>query len=424
MADLVSSRPVRAAGALATVLVLLLVSRPAEGDDWPGLLGPARDGKARDEKLLQEWPAGGPRTLWEKEVGKGYAGPAVADGRVVVFHRVGDVERLEAADASDGRSLWQGDLPIDYRSRIDPDAGPRSVPLIADGSVFAMGVAGFLRAVNLETGKVLWGRDVASDFKAPEGYFGFGSSPVLAAGLLLLNTGGERAGLAAFAPETGETVWSVASDAASYSSPIVAEIEGQQVVVFVTRLAVVGVEPKSGRELFRFPFGRRGPTVNAASPVVVGERLFVTASYGVGAKLFQATDARVEEIWSSDEALSSHYPTPLFVGEHLYGPHGREDLGGVTYRSVHAATGKVAWARSDIGMAHTIQAEERALIVGTDATLRLATLGPGGLIVHERNSVDAEILRAAPALANGVLYLKTSRRRGPSKLLALVVGER
>ena len=160
--------------------------------EWPQILGPQRNGAAIGEQLLDEWPADGPRQLWTYSLGEGFAGAAVADGKTVVFHRQGAQEVLEALDANNGRSLWKAEFPARYRGGVNPDRGPRCVPLIHDGRVFAYGAAGDLHCVSLDNGDKAWSRTLAKDYDTVEGYFGAGSTPIVAEGLLLVNVGGKK----------------------------------------------------------------------------------------------------------------------------------------------------------------------------------------------------------------------------------------
>src|SRR5262245_32253548 len=128
----------------AAFIVASNLSSPGEAGDWPQILGPNRDGKASGERLLDTWPAAGPKILWKFPLGSGYAGPAVVGQRVLVFHRLADKERVECLDATSGKSQWKADFPANYRGGINPDTGPRCVPLIVGDVVYCYGAAGDL----------------------------------------------------------------------------------------------------------------------------------------------------------------------------------------------------------------------------------------------------------------------------------------
>ncbi len=269
---------------IAVCVAALAGLTAARAGDWPQILGPHRNGIADGERPAV-WSGAGPKTLWRREVGRGFAGVAVVGGRAVLFNRLGNELVAEGLDAAGGQSQWKATFPTRYTSSISEDDGPRVVPLIHEGSVYLLGPGGELACVDLVSGKQRWFRQVFKEFHAPDGYFGAGSSPIVAGDKLLLNVGGNGgAGLVALSLADGSTVWKATDELASYSSPVAATIGGMRQIIFVTRLNVVSVDPRTGAVLFRFPFGARGPTVNAANPLVLGDHLFVSASYGVGAQ--------------------------------------------------------------------------------------------------------------------------------------------
>jgi len=398
--------------------LLLLAAGSARAGDWPQILGPRRNGDAIDEPAIQPWPDSGPPVRWTYPLGQGYAGPAVVGERVVVFHRVGDRERVEALDRARGMSLWKTDFPATYRGGINPDVGPRCVPLVHQGRVYVFGAAGDLHCVELATGKTKWSRAAYEDFAGAEGYFGAGSTPIVAAGKLIANVGGRGAGLVAFELDSGQTAWKATDEAASYSSPGMAAIDGEDHVVFVTRLNTLSIDPANGRVRFRFPFGMRGPTVNAATPLLFDERLFVSASYGVGANLSRIGRAGVQKIWANDDSMSSQYSTCVYYEDYLYGTHGREDYSNGELRCVEAGTGKVCWKVPGFGVAHVIRVGDQLLLLGVNGQLTLARANPQSYEEVCRSPVSPSITRALPALSDGKLYLRDNEGQG-GRLLCL-----
>jgi outer membrane protein assembly factor BamB len=393
---------------------------PLCGADWPQILGPNRNGQAEGERLLEAWPSGGPKILWRYRLGSGYAGPAVVGGRALVFHRVGDSERVECLDVGSGKSVWKTDFPATYRGGIDPDTGPRCVPLLAGGVVYVFGAAGDLHALKLESGGKLWSRALYADYHGDEGYFGAGSTPILASGKLLINVGGRGAGLVALDPATGKTAWKGTEEAASYSSPTTTQLGGKEKAVFVTRMNCVLVDPASGETTTLYPFGKRGPTVNAATPLAFSGKLLTTASYGVGAAVASLDAAGAKTLWSNDDTLSSQYATPVEHGSFLYGIHGREDVGVAELRCVEADTGKVRWSQPGYGVAHAILADGKLLLQKSDGQIALAAADPLKYRELGAAKISRDPTRALPALANGRLYVRTGS--GGGELLCLQVG--
>lgn len=407
---------------LAAGWLLFVAVSPLTAGDWPQILGPTRSGVAQDETLASKWPTEGPAIIWRQNVGAGYAGVAIAKGQVIAFHRLGDTERVESFDLETGKSQWRADFEATYRGGVDPDTGPRCVPTVHDGKVYVFGAAGDMHCVDLRSGRKNWSRALAADYKAPEGYFGAGSSPIIASGKLWVNLGGKDAGLVALDPATGKTLHALSDAQASYSAPTLAKWDGRETLIFVTRLTCVGIDPASGRERFSFPFGQRGPTVNAATPLVLGDKLFVSASYGIGARLVDLSSGQPKALWENDSSMSSQYTTCVHHDGYLYGVDGREDVGVAKLRCIEAATGKVVWSEDDYGIAHIILAGDLLLIVRSGGQIELAPATPEGFKPLASARLIDGTFRALPALSQGKLVVRTVASGGRAEVLCVDVG--
>lgn len=398
------------AAALGAWMAFAASTAPVSAGDWPQILGPNRDGVAVDEQLADAWPDGGPKTLWQRDVGQGLAGVAVAGDRLVLFHRLDDEEVAEALDAQTGQKIWTQSFPTSYHTTYTNDLGPRCVPLIHDGHVYLFGAQGDLHCLDLSSGEVRWSRAAGRDFDAPEGYFGAGSTPLVEDGKLLVNVGGRNgAGIVAFDLATGETAWQATDEAASYSSPCAVTLDGVRHVLFVTRLNLVSIDPRDGGERFSIPFGKRGPTVNAATPLVVDGHVFVTANYGVGALFARIGADSVTPVWENDDVMSSQYATGVFHQGHLYGIDGGDSIGAPTrLRCIDPFTAEVRWTE-DCPNGALLLAGDKLLLLGTDGRLTLVAPSPVGYRRLATASVLRTETRALPALSGGRLYVRDTR---------------
>jgi outer membrane protein assembly factor BamB len=390
------------------VALIALLAHTATAGDWPQILGPQRNGMGKDEKLTDRLPAAGPAVVWHKPLGNGLAGVAVAGGKLVLFHRQGDTEVVECLDAATGKPHWKAAFPTRYVSTISPDNGPRCVPVIDGERVFVYGAGGGLHALAMVDGKKLWSHDCAEEFDAPEGYFGAGSTPIVEGQRLLCNVGGGRsgAGVVAFDTASGKVLWQATDEQASYSSPVAATVDGVRHVIFAARLSALSLDPETGKVRFQFPFGARGPTVNAANPVVLDGHLFLTSSYGVGAVWAKIGKTSAQTIWKNDDTLSSQYPTPVAHGGHLYGIDGRQDVGVARLRCIAPGSGKVLWTEEGFGIAALILADDKLVIVKTDGELVLARPSPARFEKLATARISDSTHRALPALADGRLYVR------------------
>ena len=229
-------------------------------------------------------------------------------------------------------------------------------------------------------------------------------------GKLLVNVGGRGAGIVAFDPATGKEIWKANNDAASYSSPTVAEIDGKTLALFLTREGLVALDPATGKIGFTHPWRPRlNESVNAATPLVWKNDIFITVSYGTGAVLLRPKGAELEELWASDKAMSCQFNTPVRVGDYLYGAHGRVDARNVDLRCVEWKTGTVKWSQPKFGSPSVI-AVDGGLIGLTEAgDLVRFGASPEAFKEKARASILGSPTRAAPALADGRLYARDGK---------------
>ena len=387
-------------------VVGLLLTAPVAAADWPQFLGPSRDGIYAGAPVNEKWPSAGPRVIWRKQIGQGLSGPVVAGKRLILFHRSGDREIVESFDALTGASQWRHAYPTSYRDDFGFDEGPRAVPVVADGIVYTYGAEGKLSAVDVATGKPLWSVDAMREFEVDKGFFGAAGSPLVEGGKVIANVGGKKAGIVAFDAKTGKVVWTATTDAASYSSGVASTILGKRYAIFLTRAGVVGLDPSNGQVRFQKPWrARQAASVNAATPLVVGNMIFVSAEYGPGAGVLQFDGTKLTDVWLSDEVLSNHYATSVHHEGRLYGFHGRQEFGPV-FRAVDMQTGKVLWSTGRFGAGSVTLAGNRLIIVRESGELVIAAASPKSFQQIASAQLVPPTLRAYPALADGVLYVR------------------
>lgn len=380
--------------------------------DWPQFLGPQRNGVYTGPALASSWPAGGPRKVWQKPIGRGFAGPVVAGDRLIQFHRVGREEVVDALDARTGDPRWHYAYPTTYRDDFGFDDGPRAVPVVANNRVFTFGAEGQLHAVDLATGKKIWSVDTMRRFAVRKGFFGAAGSPLVEDGRVIANIGGtdgeKAAGIVAFSADTGAILWTATNHEASYSSPVGATLGGKRVAVFLTRRGLVGIDPATGRVLFeRMWRSRSASSVNTATPLVIGDLIFISAAYETGAAAMRLSGNELHELWASDEVMSNHYATSVFFGGFLYGFHGRQEYG-PSLRAVELNTGKVQWSVDKFKAGTVTLAGDKLLVLREGGELVLANATPQAFKPLAQAQILPPTIRATPALADGFLYVRNT----------------
>ncbi len=415
------------------------------GEDWPRFLGRRGDGKSLERGLLAEWPAAGPPVLWSKPVGRGYSQVAVAQGRLFVFERRGDQARLSCWQSETGAELWRAEYATDYKGLIEEKGGPMANPLVDGDRVYTFGAEGRLRCHRVEDGNLLWEVDTASRFGVVQNLYGAGSTPWVEGELLIAIIGGSPpgspgihsdrvegngSGIVAFDKRTGEVRYQVSNELASYASPLVAPVGGRRLGFAFTRGGLLLFEPRLGKVQSFFPWRDvAGKGVNAATPVVVDDTVFITEAYGPGGALLRVAPGGLELLWKDPpgrgRSLAAHWSTPLHHRGYLYGVSGRT-AAEAELRAVELRTGRVAWREKIRSLATLLYFDEKLLVVTEYGRLMLVAAHPRrfellaeadlGEEKKEAGAAEGEppVARAllkypvwnAPVLAHGLLYVR------------------
>ena len=409
------------------------LSSQAKTDDWPRFLGPTNDAASSETHLLEAWPKGGPAKVWEFEKGTGWACPAISGDRLVLFHRRDGREVVDCLHRETGKPFWNFSYDAPYRDRYGASDGPRTSPVISGKLVFVVGVTAQLHCLDLETGKVIWQRDLQNDFALLPNFFGRGSTPLILGNQLVLNLGGKGdVCVAALDLATGKTLWTSRHEwGASYASPIPATIHGRQcVLVFAggeSRPPTGGLlclDAKNGEVLNATPHRADiAESVSASSPVVVGNRVFVTESYGSGGEMIEIDpDFKAKSAWRS-EHFGVYFMTPVVQDGCLFGFDGQQprlaEL--VCYE---AASGKELW-RDDLGgkfgRGSLLRTASGAIGLGEFGDLALLELSPKGVRIKQQVKLfNAPETWTLPALSHGLLYVCQNERSSDGKAPRLI----
>lgn len=317
-------------------------------EDWPNWRGKDNAGVWNESGILTELPRDQVPIRWTSPIGSGYSGPVVSGGRVFVTDKQTEPEQTERVlcfDEGDGKLLWKHEYPCKYS--IGYPAGPRASVSVADGIAYALGAMGHLHAIEASTGKVLWQRDLNVDYKIEMPIWGISASPLVYKDLLLLQIGGSDGACAlAIDRVTGKERWHSLKERAQYSAPIIIRQANADVVVFWTGDTVSGLDPSSGKVHWSIPFKPKNMPIGVATPVVEGDRLFLTSFYDGSMMLHVPKESATAEIlWHirgaserQTEALHSIISTPIFRNGYIYGVDSYGEL-----RCLDAKDGKRVW---------------------------------------------------------------------------------
>jgi len=399
------------------------------GANWPKFLGPNGDGSSPETGINTDWKAKPLKKLWECSLGVGYAPPSVVDGKLYHYDRVDNLARLSCRNAETGELIWQTTHPTDYEDLYGYDPGPRACPVIDEDRIYTYGVEGILTCTSLKDSKAIWSLDTHAKYHFHQNFFGVGSVPLIDGDILIVAVGGSPKGARPFElrqaqgngtaivgldKRTGEVKYTFGDELASYSSPILATINGQKIGLYFARGGLIGFDTQAGKQLFHYKWRARSEeSVNAANPVVIEDKVFLSECYEKGSVLLRLKDNKATAIWSDDkkdrgeQALMSHWSTPIHHEGFVYGSSGRH-ANEADIRCINLLTGEVVWRETRTSRCTFLKVDGHILSLGENGELRLFKLNPEKYTQVARWEVPelSYPAWAPPVLSRGLLYLR------------------
>jgi len=346
--------PLRPSPRMGALVASAMFALCAHADEWPQWMGPGRDNVWRERGVVATLPAGGPKVLWRTPIAGGYAGAAVAGGRVFVTDYVTDAdvkvanferktstgrERVLCLDEATGTILWKHEYPVTYT--IAYPAGPRCTPTVHDGRVYTLGAEGDLVCFEAESGAVVWKRDLKKDYSTKAALWGWASHPLVDGDRLVCVVGTAVAHAAAFDLKTGREIWRTGTaPEQGYVPPSIIEAAGVRQLVLVKPDAVYAVVPETGKLLWETPYNADNGSI-IMTPVRVGDFLYIGGYQGKNLMLKLRADAPgVEVVWRNKpkQAISAVNVQPFVADGLVYGFHENGEL-----RAMRVPEGDFAW---------------------------------------------------------------------------------
>jgi outer membrane protein assembly factor BamB len=320
---------------VTAALAVLLTAALAPADDWPQWMGPNRDNVWREDGVLDKLPAGGPKVVWRTPINAGYAGPAVADGKVFCsdFTTTTDLgegnfarkaaagtERVFALDAATGKPVWEQKYPVTYT--VSYPAGPRCTPAVADGKVYFLGAEGNLLCCEAASGKIVWQKDLKADYKTKSALWGYAGHPLIDGRKLITLAGGDGSHVVALNKDTGVEIWkSQSQPEQGYVPPSIIEAGGVRQLLVGGPKALRGLDPETGKRYWSVPYDASNGSI-IMTPVRSGEYLFFGGYQGKTLMTKLASDKPAAEVvWENKRGLglSPINVQPMVVDGVIYG---------------------------------------------------------------------------------------------------------
>lgn len=389
-----------------TAGIIINVTQPAVADDWPQWFGPQRDGIWRESGIIENFPEGGPEVLWRTGIHRGYAGPAVADGRVYIMDRktvdpaeagknaaktglIPGNERLLCLDAASGKVLWAQSYECPYSMAYS--SGPRATPTVDGDRVYTLGAEGLLACWSTDEGRKLWGHDFKERYDVKTQIWGFAAAPLVDGDLLICLAAGDGSTAVAFDKLTGKEVWrALSAKFPGYCPPRIIKAAGRRMLIIWHPEAVNALNPATGELLWSIPWKiRSGLTITTPQPVG-DDHLFLACFYNGSMMLrIRKDEARPEIVYRTEHASerrTSHlHPimnTPVVFGGHAYAAcsYGQ-------FRCMDVFTGKRLWESLEPvgieeptrwGTVFVTPHEDRFFLFTEKGDLAIARISPDG----------------------------------------------
>ena len=393
------------------------LSAEATTEAWPRFLGPRHDLHSKETRLLKTFPPTGPKKVWEVKKGTGHTPIVVSGDYLVMIHALDGKETIECLQPETGKRHWKFDYPVRLGSNYGIRDAPRAGPVISDDLVFTVGVRGDLYCFELNSGKVIWNKNLDREFGIAPLFFGRGSCPLIYEDQIILNVGGDYS-VISLNKRTGKKIWHTKYDwHAGYASPVPATIHGnKRILVFAGGMVrpptggLLSIDPSNGELDSAFPWrSSTYASVNAASPVVVGNAVFITESYTEGGALIDLSkDGEATLRWKAPR-FGSHFTTPIARNGYLYGVAG---TGGTELVCYEIESGRELWRDglhlkdARLGRASLLWVDGAFLCVGAQGTLLWLDLTPKGVsVISEAQLFHAPETWGIPTVSRGLLFV-------------------
>lgn len=373
----------------------------ADAADWPKYRGPNLDGISTEPGLRASGEA---KMLWKASVGLGYSAPVIGGGRVVISGHDGkDRDTLFCFEEATGKELWKhsylqplGDLYF--------QGGTTGTAAIDGNRVYQLAREGELVCLELETGKLIWQKNLAKDFGYSKPDWGFAGAPLAWDDWLFLNVG--DSGLC-LKKGDGSVIWKSKDEVAGYSTPYPVTRNGWRLVAFSNKRSYVCVDASNGTEVWRHKWMTRYG-VNAADPIVKGDSVFLTSGYGKGATLLDWKEkGELKVIWQNRE-MQAQMNAPVLIGGHLYGVSGNEGQDGTGLRCVDFTSGEVKWSEPSVGHGAMMAVGDQLLVVTEGGELQVGAATPSGYKATFRQQLVEPKVWTVPVFANGRVYCRNA----------------
>ena len=370
----------------------------AEAADWPNWRGPNHNGISNETGWLATWPEAGPKVLWEKTLGPGFASMTIAKGRVYAMGNINDNDILYCLNADNGKEIWKKSYPCPIFKK-NHEGGPCATPTVDGDSVYTFSKNGDALRFKTATGDVVWHKKLNKDlgFKHPTWHFA--SSAFIIDNMVILNAGSYGVALN---KADGSIIWENGKGAAGYSTAVPFTMDGKKCIALFTAKEMVAIAHKTGKILWKIPW-KTNYDVNAADAIIAGNKIFLSSGYNTGCAVYTFGSSDPTEDWRN-KTMRNHFNSCVLWKGYIYGVDDGSSISCLDFK-----TGDVKWAQRGFGKGSLMLADGKLIILSDKGKLAIAEASP----TEYKELASAQVLPkkkcwTVPVLANGRIYARNN----------------
>ncbi len=388
---------------MRVLLVFLVIIFTVKGADWPNWRGPDHDGISKEQPPRPNFS----KILWRKDIGVGFSSLAVSGGRVFALgcsgNKKGNKETFYCLSVETGKTFWQDTYPaalVDYLH----EGGPCASPTVDGKRVYGLSKSGRLVSYDIDSGKKHWVVDLMEKAEMPRPpEWGFAASPLILGDILIV----EATFTCALDKNTGKEIWRSQVYKPAYGSPVAFEFEKQMYLATLKTDGLVILDAKTGKTV-TFQDWRTSFRTNSTTPIVVGNKIFISTGYRRGCALYEFDGKNLRQIYTNKN-MSNHMNNSVLLGEYLYGFDGNTHQAGPKQLvCMKLADGNVQWRQEGYRCGSLMAVQDKLLVLGETGNLALGTASPKGF----KPTTEAQILRGrcwtVPVYSGGRIYARNA----------------
>jgi outer membrane protein assembly factor BamB len=382
--------------AAVVVALIILGTFTSGGGDWPRWRGPDLNGISPEKGWQAQWPAEGPKQLWKASVGTGFSSFSVSDGRVYTMGNTTNTDWVFCLDAETGKVVWGHSYPCPLAAN-NFEGGPCATPTVADGRVYTFSRKGDLFCLDSAKGTVIWSRNLNRELGLEIPTWGCASSALVEGAMVVVNMG--SAGVA-LDRKSGKVVWVSAKGPGAYATPVPFKIGSERYLAILSRQSLIAVQAADGHEVWSYPW-KTEYDVNAADPIVDGDKVFISSGYNHGGAVLKLTAQTPEKVWENKN-MRNHFDSCVLWQGYLYGP---DDNG---LRCLAFDTGELKWTYGEFGKGSLMVADGKLVGLSEKGELIIAEPTPAEFKPIARAQVLQGKCWTTPLLSNGHIYCRNA----------------